>query len=238
MQYRFTTLVSKQKEGNGLHFMKTRFILFFTGIFLMGFGVALITKVDLGTSPISTVPYVVSYIIPGSFGFWTIMLGILFIVLQAIILRTVKEHSLYLQLLINPLLGISIDVGMWLLNAFMPDLFIIRILFLILGCFILAMGIYLQIKGQLAMNPGEGMVQVLAEKLNKPFGTMKIWFDCSLVVAAILLGLLFLKTPVGIGIGTLISALIVGYFVKLINKWNLLERITSLKYFIRKKHIQ
>lgn len=204
----------------------------------MGFGVSLITKVDLGTSPISTVPYVVSYIVPGSFGFWTIVLGIAFIALQMILLRTVTERSLYIQLLISPLLGIAIDIGMWLLQAYIPGIFVTRIVFLIIACFTVAIGIYLQIQGQLAMNPGEGIVQVLSEKMNKPFGTIKIWFDFSLVVLAALLGIIFLKMPIGIGIGTLLSAFLVGYFVKLINKWELFERIQNLKFIsIHKKHL-
>lgn len=203
----------------------------------MGFGVSLITKVDLGTSPISTVPYVVSYIVPGSFGFWTIVLGIAFIALQMILLRTVTERSLYIQLLISPLLGIAIDIGMWLLQAYIPGIFVTRIVFLIIACFTVAIGIYLQIQGKLAINPGEGIVQVLSEKMSKPFGTIKICFDFSLVVLATLLGIIFLKMPIGIGIGTLLSAFLVGYFVKLINKWELFERIQNLKFIsINKKH--
>ena len=206
--------------------MKTRLLIFVLGIFLMGLGVAIITKVDLGTSPISTIPYVLSYIVPGSFGFWTIMLSVVFITLQMVLLRNVLERTLYFQLLISPILGFAIDIGMWLVQFYVPKMLALRILFLIIGCFVLATGIYLQIQAKLVMNPGESIVQVLSEKVNKPFSTVKIFFDWALVISASILGLTFLKTPQGIGIGTLISAFLVGYFVKLINNWKMTERIS------------
>ena len=37
-----------------------RYILFFIGVFINSFGISVITKADLGTSPISSVPYVLS----------------------------------------------------------------------------------------------------------------------------------------------------------------------------------
>ena len=209
--------------------MKTRLIVFVAGILLMGIGISIITKVDLGTSPISTVPYVISYLLPGSFGFWTIMLSFVFIGLQMVLLRTVLERTFYIQLFISPILGIAIDIGMWLLQAYVPGLFISRILFLIVGCFILAMGIYLQIQAKLVMNAGESAVQLLSEKMNKPFSTIKIGFDWTLVATATVIGIVFLKAPVGIGVGTLISAALVGYCVKLINKWQLINRIPVLR---------
>lgn len=195
----------------------------------MGIGVAAITKVDLGTSPISTVPYVLSFIVPGSFGFWTFVLGLAFIVLQGILLGNFKDHILYLQLLVNPILGISIDVGMWIVK-YVPSMLLTRLLFLLVGCFILATGIYLQIQASFVMNPGEGIVKVISDKLQRPFGIIKIWFDWLLVTIAALIGLAFLKMPVGIGIGTLISAFLVGYFVKLITKWELIERMNLRKF--------
>lgn len=190
----------------------------------MGLGVAAITKVDLGTSPISTVPYVLSFIVPGSFGFWTFMLGLAFIFSQGVLLRNFKDRNLYLQLLVNPILGISIDLGM-LIVQYVPKMLVAKLLFLIVGCFILALGIYLQIQARLVMNPGEGIVYVISEKIKKPFGIIKMGFDWTLVVIATAMGFIFLKFPVGIGIGTLISAFLVGYFVKSISKWELLERM-------------
>lgn len=37
-----------------------RYLIFFVGLFINSLGVSLITKADLGTSPISSIPYVLS----------------------------------------------------------------------------------------------------------------------------------------------------------------------------------
>lgn len=37
-----------------------RYLLFLAGLFINSLGVSLITKADLGTSPISSIPYVLS----------------------------------------------------------------------------------------------------------------------------------------------------------------------------------
>lgn len=53
--------------------------MFAVGIFLMTFGIALSCKADLGTSPISSVPWVMSMFLPFSLGDITIMMNIVMI---------------------------------------------------------------------------------------------------------------------------------------------------------------
>lgn len=48
-----------------------RYILFFIGVFINSFGISVITKANLGTSPISSVPYVLSLNFPFSLGEFT-----------------------------------------------------------------------------------------------------------------------------------------------------------------------
>lgn len=47
---------------------RKRFILFFIGLIFAGFGVAFSTRPGLGTSPISSLPYVTTFIIPWTLG--------------------------------------------------------------------------------------------------------------------------------------------------------------------------
>ena len=62
-----------------------RYLFFFTGLFAMSFGVAFSIKADLGTSPISSVPYVLSLIMPITVGKITIAMHCVFILLQVLI---------------------------------------------------------------------------------------------------------------------------------------------------------
>ena len=48
-----------------------RYIIFLIGLFINSLGVSLITKAALGTSPISSIPYVLSLIFPISVSYWS-----------------------------------------------------------------------------------------------------------------------------------------------------------------------
>ena len=60
------------------HF-KARIIMFICGIAAMTFGIALSCKANLGTSPISSVPWVLSLCTPFSVGFLTIAMNLCFL---------------------------------------------------------------------------------------------------------------------------------------------------------------
>ena len=76
-----------------------RYIIFIIGLFINSLGVSLITKASLGTSPISSIPYVLSLNYPLTLGNFTIIFSILLIVLQIIILR--KNFKIENKLTVN-----------------------------------------------------------------------------------------------------------------------------------------
>lgn len=95
--------------------------MFAVGIFLMTFGIALSCKADLGTSPISSVPWVMSMFLPFSLGDITIMMNIVMILAQPLILRALYVRELVGQLLTTLAFGCSIDFSMGLLDWFIPS---------------------------------------------------------------------------------------------------------------------
>lgn len=64
-----------------------RYLLLLLGLSIMAFGVAFSIKASLGTSPISSVPYVVSLFAPLTVGTATIIMHCVFIIMQILILR-------------------------------------------------------------------------------------------------------------------------------------------------------
>ena len=56
-----------------------RYIIFLIGLFVNSLGVSLITKANLGTSPISSIPYVLSLNFPLTLGNFTIIFSLLLI---------------------------------------------------------------------------------------------------------------------------------------------------------------
>ena len=65
---------------------------------------------------------------------------------------------------------------------------------------------------------GEGVVRALSKKTRRTFGTVKVYFDVSLIAIAALLSLAFFHKLNGVGVGTVVSAVAVGKCVNWINR--------------------
>lgn len=185
-----------------------RYCFFLLGLLINSFGIVLITKEALGTSPISSVPYVISLIDPAlRFGLLTFIMNSIFIVLQILLL----------QIVANFIFSYFIDVSMKLLAFLNPESIVLRLVILLLGCCVLAFGISIEVAPQVITVPGEGIVKVLAQVLHKDFGKVKVAFDTTLMCTALALSLIFFHRLNGLGTGTIISALIVGRIVYFYN---------------------
>lgn len=206
-----------------------RYACFVLGVAINSFGVAFITKSALGTSQISSVPYVLSLRFPQlSFGMTTFLVNLLFILAQVLLLKKDFHPIQFLQIAVNVLFSGLIDVSMALLGFFSPETIWLRGASLILGCVILAFGICVEVAPDVLMVPGEGAVRALAMAAGWRFGTAKICFDVTLIVIASALSLWFFGGLNGVGIGTLVSALTVGRFVNWINRLPLIRSIQDL----------
>lgn len=92
--------------------MFKRYLYFFLGVIINSFGVAFITKSALGTSQISSVPYVLSLKFPAlSFGAFTFIMNMGFILLQVIILKKDFHPIQFLQVGANIIFSLVIDLG-------------------------------------------------------------------------------------------------------------------------------
>ena len=95
-----------------------RYLIFLVGLFVNSLGVSLITKANLGTSPISSIPYVLSLNFPFTLGNFTIFFSILLIILQLIILRKNFKLEHILQIPVSIIFGYFIDLTMILLDVY------------------------------------------------------------------------------------------------------------------------
>lgn len=208
----------------------SRLALFVLGVAINSFGIVLITVGDLGTSPISSVPYVFSLAFPRlSFGTTTFIWNILFIIIQIILLRHRFKPSQFLQILANILFSTAIDVSTMILGFLNPQTLWERLLCVVLGCMILALGIVIEVAPNVIVVPGEGVVRALSIVTRIRYGTVKVAFDMSLIVIASVLSFIFFGKLNGIGIGTIISAMIVGVFINVINRlFKFPDRIRAL----------
>lgn len=214
------------------HKIIIRYFIFIAGLFFMGLGVSLTTKSGLGTSPISSVPYVLSMIFHLSIGQFTLLLNLLFILIEIIILKKDFPKEQFLQVLVCPLFGSFIDLGMAIFAFINPNFYAERIILLLLGCIVLALGVSLQVIANVIINPGEGVVRVIANKTEKKFGNIKIMFDSTLFMIAAIISIFAFGTIKGLREGTLIVALLVGtitkYIMRLLNILIYKDQQTSL----------
>lgn len=207
-----------------------RLVWFSAGILINSFGIVLITKGALGTSQISSIPYVLSLQMPSiSFGMFSFIMNMVYIVLQALLLRRQFKPIQLLQIVVNVVFSASIDVFMAMLSFYAPQQLFTRVLSAIAGCIVLAFGISVEVAPDLIMVPGEGIVAAISKVSGRRFGSVKVVFDVTLILIAALLSWLFFGNIVGVGVGTLLSAVSVGQFVNLINRHvPLLQHIRAL----------
>ena len=203
----------------------SRYGWFTAGVLLNAFGVALITKAALGTSPISSLPYVLSLRFPVTLGQFTFLMNMLFILAQVLLLRKDFRPVQLLQVAVNVVFSLFIDVSMGLLSWMEVGVLPMRLLALAVGCAVLGFGISVEVAPRVLMVPGEAIAVVTGRQ----FGNVKTAFDATLVSTALLLSLLFFHRLQGLGIGTIFSALAVGRFVDLYNRrLPLISRISAL----------
>lgn len=210
-------------EGFMNKFMYRRYGLFAVSLFVNAMGIALITKALLGTSPITSVTYVLSMFTPLTIGQWTIALNLLFVLLELPFMtwRELKDdlRMFLLQIPISLCFGTFIDVCMNMLYWVEPVTYISQIAYLLVGCVVLAAGITLEVKADVAMMAGEYFVRVISKRFHGEFGYVKLCFDITLVCIACVLSLCFLSGIYGVREGTVAAALLVGPIVHFISPY-------------------
>ena len=94
-----------------------RYGLLGLGLLITAFGIAFSIQAGLGTSPISSLPYVVSLLTPLSVGTATICLHGVLILLQLLILRRRYDPVQLLQLPVALVFGYLTDLGVWVIQG-------------------------------------------------------------------------------------------------------------------------
>ncbi|MBW9153054.1 cytidylate kinase family protein [Clostridium estertheticum] len=195
-----------------------RYLFFVLGLFMMAVGVVLSTRSNLGTSPISCVPYVLSLGLPMTIGQFTFLMNLLFIIFQILLLRKQFKPIQLLQVVVAFLFAYFTDFTMGLLSWISVTSYPAQIGLFILSCLILALGVSMEVTADVVMMAGEGVVSAISIVTKKEFGKLKVAFDVTLVICGFLFSFILFHRLNGIREGTVLAALLVGTLVRLINK--------------------
>ena len=189
------------------------------GLIVLSFGIALAVNSNLGVSPVSSLPYVVSQILNVSLGTCTIIVYTVYILLQMILHGKKFQPTLLLQLVFSTVFGYCVDGAKFILGDFVPSTYFGQLAMLAASILLIGFSLVLYIDVQLAPMPPEGLVGCLAARFNKPFPKVKTLFDCASVLVGLILCLVFLGKVTGIREGTIVTALLVGRLMGFFRKY-------------------
>jgi len=189
-------------------------------------GIILNTKSGLGVSPIILVSYSVSMILGVNFGNMTFVLYTVFVLIEVLIHIALKKgqgKELLITLgkdLLQLPLSLVFTRFMNLFSAWIPapeNGFVLQLLVLVAGIICIGIGAAMSLDMRIIPNPGDGIVQAIADCIRKTVGFTKNCFDLFNICISISVGLIFAHRLIGIGVGTVLSVIGVGRVIALFN---------------------
>lgn len=198
-----------------------RYAVFSAGLYFLAMGIVLIVRSALGTTPISSVNYVLSSHTPLTLGAWTFIINMILIGGQFWLIRGRRTRrdvvEILLQIPFSFLFSAFIDVNMWLTDGVVPDNYAMSVVLLGCGCLTQAVGVVLELKPNVTMMSAEAFVKYAASRYGKEFGHLKVWFDVTLVSMAVIISLLITSHVEGVREGSVVAACATGYIVTFLN---------------------
>lgn len=200
-----------QQEGWSVVTRKlvNRIFVYLIGVILICLGIVLCKNCGLGISPISSVPYALSYVAPLSFGTLTALFHFANTGVQMALSKSICDAKLWLQVGIAFVFGIIIDLAAFIIPATGGRLSL-QVLYLVLSVVVTALGMVLMLGMDIVQNPPDGTVKLLSIKSGRELGRVKVAYDVACVCISLAIGVVLHGKPVGFGIATIISAIFVG----------------------------
>jgi len=195
-------------------FLNTMFIrraaLCLLGNFVLAFGVAMAVKADLGITPVNSIAFVLSKVLSVDHGLMTGIIYAGYVLIQLAILRKEFRINNLLQAGAALMFGWFVFLCNHILAFSVPELYPVRLLFLLAGVSIIGLGIMLYLRADLLPQPAEGLILAIEKKTGWKLHNIKVAFDSSVVVIAAVISFIIIKRIVGIREGTLISMIGIG----------------------------
>lgn len=205
------------KQFNVQLFFK-KLVVLVVGLFILAFGIALSSKSSIGVSPSASLSFVLSEIFPLSMGTFTMIVNVLFIVVQILLLR--KDYKLInlLQLAVVFIFGYFTDLTLAIVKPLEINAYWLKLVLAIVSCIIMALGVFLEVKAHLIVMASEGAISAIADKVHLDFGIVKIIIDWGFIIISCAISLIYFHRLNGVREGTVIAAFLVGWFTRFFNK--------------------
>jgi len=174
------------------------------GLILTALGIIITIKANIGYAPWEVFHVGLSNTIDVSFGMTTIIVGIII----AIIVTVLGEKLGLGTILSMVLTGVFADIILMIDFIPIAKSFVIGVIMLIAGLFIISLGTYFYIKTAFGVGPRDNLMVVLARKTKLPVGICRFSVEFFVTAIGWLLGGM-------VGIGTIISVIVIGFCIQI-----------------------
>ncbi len=197
-----------------------RILVYTLGLFFLAFSVAFAINSDLGISPVNSLPYAISLITDAKMSTCVICVFAVYILVQILLLRREFKWYNIFQIVFSTLFGYFTDFAKWVLGDFCFPTYFGQLAMLLISIVLIATGISLYVDARLIPMPSEGLTLALAQKFPRiKFHNMKIIQDCVTVGTSVALSFIFLGRLDGVREGTVISAILLGNVVAIMQRF-------------------
>lgn len=201
-------------------------IMYLLATVLMAISVCMCTAADFGVSMIVAPAYIISLKFTFlTFGQSEYLVQALFFIVFCILMRKVRIPYFF-SFLSCLFYGAVLDLFRAIIPLFNPDItapgsmhLAIRILLFVSGMVITSFAVALFMHTYLYPQVYDFFVKGIAWRYKLNFTKFKTIFDFSFLAVSVLLSLLFFHGIQGIGIGTLVLALLNGFLIGTFSKW-------------------
>lgn len=189
------------------------------GLYLITLGVAFSIKSGLGSTPVSSIPYAMNLIWAVEIGVATFIFHAILVAIEWALLRGDFKRKHFLQVFVGVLFGAFTSFSVALMDFIPPaDNLIWAFVMTVLSIFLIALGLFFYVPTNLIPLSVEGVTQAIAIVTDKPFPTIKVYFDICVVSTALIMSYGFLGQLGSVGIGTILGAFFIGITVRYIHK--------------------
>lgn len=222
-----------------------RIIIYLLGLLILALGLSMNTKAGLGVSAIISVSYSISLVTGVNFGNTTLGLYSFFVVLEIILhfvrirkytgennnaIAHLRRRDLKLVFIMDILqipLSIAFTRFLNIFSAFLPDYsqfgepgaarLGIQFVALFIAIICTGVGAAMSLGMRIIPNPGDGIVQAIADCIQKEVGFTKNCVDVVNIIISTTIGLACVGHLAGVGIGTIFAVIGVGRVIAVFN---------------------
>ena len=179
------------------------------GMLINSFAVSLLIKADFGISAISSVPYVLSVAFPVmTNGAWNALVQCLWLILTMLAIKKAKPGYLF-SFGLAFIFGFLLDFWTAMMAPWSAA-FAMRLFYFIFSLCIMSIGISCFILCGTPILPFDTVVRAFTMEKGLSVKKARTGFDLVNLLISLLVSLVFVRRIVGIGLGTLVSALLMG----------------------------